>query len=92
MQDKQTLPENWDKFKAAIAKNNIYEIKYFGDKLIWNKYLKQYQLTKIIEIVDSKIERYPELEQLKLDAFNKQLHYDRPLPSSGSSGGKKQSW
>ena len=36
--------------------------------------------------------KYLKQEQLKLDAFNKQLHYNRTMPEIGSSGGRKQSW
>ena len=90
--DKNSINEDWKKFLHASSKNNIGEIKYYGDKLIWNKYLKQNQLTKISEVVAIKIEKYPELEKLKLDAYNKQLHYNRLFPGSGSSGGIKQSW
>lgn len=90
--DKETIHSDWESFLKASSKNNIQELNYYGDKLIWNKYLKQKQLSEITRIVDSKIKVYPELEQLKLNALNKQLHYNRILPTSGSSGGIKQSW
>ena len=61
----------------AEIENNIAEIRNYGSKLIWNKYLNQDQLSKIKEVVENKIERHPELEKLKLDAFNKQFSYDR---------------
>jgi len=78
--DKNSIDEHWKRFQHAIERNNIEEIQYFGDKLVWNKHLKQHQLTTISEVVTDRIERYPQLEQLKLHAFNKQLHYDRALP------------
>ena len=92
VKDRKSIADNWDKFLIASSKNDINDIKYFGDKLVWNKYLKQEQLTKITQVVASKAEEYPELEQLKLDLFNKQLDYNRTLPEIGSSGGIPQSW
>ena len=90
--DKELIDSQWKNFLRAVDKNNISEIISYGDKLIWNKYLKRDQLSKIIEVVKLRIDNYPELEKLKLDAFNKKLDYDRILPSPGSSGGIKQSW
>ena len=87
-----SITRDWDNFLAAASENNIVEIKQYGDKLIWNTSLNQEQLSKITEVVEKNIDDYPELEKLKLDAFNKQLNFDRTLPGSGSSGGIKQSW
>ena len=87
-----SITHDWDNFLAAASENNIVEIKQYGDKLIWNTSLNQEQLSKITEVVEKNIDDYPELEKLKLDAFNKQLNFDRTLPGSGSSGGIKQSW
>ena len=86
--DKENLSQDWITFLKASENSDIQLLIDSGDKLIWNKHLKQNQLTIIIEVVDSEIENNPELKKLKLNAFNKQLHYDRTLPYSGSSGGK----
>ncbi|BDS12405.1 hypothetical protein [Aureispira anguillae] len=56
---------------------NIKQIIYYGDRLLWNQYLKQEYLTKITEVVTSNIEESPELEKIKMAAFNKQLDYNR---------------
>lgn len=33
-----------------------------------------------------------QFESLRLNAYNKQLHYNRPLPEAFSSGGVEQTW
>ncbi|MCF7559766.1 hypothetical protein L3X39_03885 [Sabulilitoribacter multivorans] len=90
--DRKVLDEHWNKFLKSESFNDIKGIAFYGDKLIWNKHLTKGQLEKIIELVNSKVARYSQLEKLKYNAYNKKLHYDRPLPESGSSGGIKQSW
>lgn len=77
------IDQDWEGFLKASASSNINRINLFGGKLIYNKHLKQAQLEKIIEVVDEHFEKFPELEDLKLKAFNKKLHYDRPLPTQG---------
>ena len=83
LKDKKELDPNWSAFIQAVDESNMANIDEYGSKLILNKHLTGTQLTKIIEVVDSNIEDFPELEQLKLNAFNKKLHYDRPLPTQG---------
>jgi len=90
--DKETLNHDWANFKRAIDKNATSQIILFGEKLVWNKYLTRNQLTEMIDVVNQKLERNPQLKELSLDLFNKKLHYDRTLPYPGSSGGIKQSW
>ncbi len=92
MKDKASLEEDWRRFLESVDNDDVDKIRGAGDKLLWNKYLKQKQLTKITEVVKSKIDKHPELKELHLNAFNKQLDYNKTLPESGSSGGIKQSW
>ncbi|WP_415375960.1 hypothetical protein [Patiriisocius sp. Uisw_017] len=37
----------------------IVRIAFNGDKLIWNKYLLSEQLDKIIEVTNSRVEKFP---------------------------------
>lgn len=90
--DKKSIRTDWQLFLKASKSTDIPAMIKLGEKLIWNKYLTQAQLSNIMAVVDFHIEKHPELQKLKLDAYNKQLHYDRILPESGSSGGIKQSW
>lgn len=77
--DRAIIEEDWTLFLEAAKESDILNINKYGDSLIWNKHLKQHQLTRIIEVVEANVETNPELKQLKLNAFNKQLHYDRGL-------------
>jgi hypothetical protein len=90
--DKNSLNYYWQKFLDSESNNDMRGLKFNGEKLIWNKYLKNEQLEKIIDVVNSRVKNYPTLKRLANDAYNKKLHYDRILPQSGSSGGIKQSW
>lgn len=92
LNDKMNLEKDWQRFLKSEYLNDIKGIAFYGDKLIWNKYLLTEQLDKIIDVVNLKVSEFPELKKLENNAFNKKLHYDRPLPYPGSSGGKKQSW
>jgi ATP-dependent Zn protease len=91
MKDKNSLNHYWQKFLESESNNNVRDLKFNGEKLIWNKYLKNEQLEKIIDVVN-RVKNYPTLKKLANDAYNKKLHYDRILPQSGSNGGIKQSW
>jgi len=77
--DKLSLDADWQNFLTASSTEDIEGINNYGDKLIWNKYLKQNQLTQISKVVELNIDKYPELKKLKLNAYNKQLHYNRTL-------------
>jgi len=93
--DKNSIDEIWQKFMEAELNDDLSNIKYFGDKLIWNRHLKKEQLKQLMEIVEkrrSKTFSDGSLDKLANDAFNKKLHHDRIIPRSGSSGGIKQSW
>lgn len=90
--DKKNLDKDWQNFLESESLNDIKGIAFYGNKLIWNKYLLNDQLNKIIDVVNSRVSDNPELKKLENNAFNKRLHYDRILPYPGSSGGKKQSW
>lgn len=92
--DKKSIDIDWQKFVAAESKNDHFNIKLYGNRLIWNKYLKKEQLEKIIEVANTRKTNFPdaELDQLANNVLNKKLHYDRNLYESGSSGGIKQSW
>lgn len=85
--DKNNLDKDWRRFLKSISLNDMKGIASNGDKLIWNKYLKTEQLDKIIEVVNSKLSDFPELKELENNAFNKKLHFNRPLPYLGSSDG-----
>ena len=91
LNDKRNIEKDWQKFLKSESINDIKGIASNGDKLIWNKYLQDKQLDKIIDVVKNKVSDFPELKKLENNAFNKKLHYNRPLPYPGSSGGKKQS-
>nr|WP_321230327.1 hypothetical protein [uncultured Psychroserpens sp.] len=90
--DKIIIEEHWQKFLKADSQNDIEGIKTYADKLVWNKHIETEQLNKIMEAINSRVEKYPEFEKLSNVIFNKNRHLDRPLHYSGSSGGKKQSW
>ena len=92
LNDKNNLEKDWQTFLKYESLNDIKGIAICGDKLIWNRYLLPEQLDAIIDVVKSKVSSFPELKILENNAFNKKLHFDRPLPSPGSSGGIKQSW
>ena len=92
LNDKRNLELDWENFLKSESLNDIKGIAENGDKLIWNKYLLNEQLDKIISVVNLLVSDFPQLEKLKLNAFNKKLHYNRTMPESGSSGGIKQSW
>jgi len=92
IKDRNNLDLDWQMFLKSEDSNDIKRLDYYGNKLIWNKYLQSEQLEKIINVVETRISDYPELKKLENNAYNKKLHYDRIFPSPGSSGGKKQSW
>ena len=92
LNDKKNLEKDWQKFLKSESQNDIMGIASNGDKLIWNKYLLSEQLNKIIEVTNSRVIKFPELKKLANNAYNKKLHYTRTMPTSGSSGGIKQSW
>ena len=69
--DKQTIDETWQKFLKASSAKDIDGLIFYGDKLIWNKFLNQNQLSKMKEIVDTEIVSYPDLKELKLKVLNK---------------------
>ncbi len=89
---KLVYPELWKEFETAV-KNDLYtDIISVGNKLIYNKYLLQEHLTIIHQTAIKLEKEHTQFKSLRLNAYNKQLHYDRPLPEIGSSGGVKQSW
>ncbi len=75
--DKVNLEKDWQKFLKSELLNDRKGIVENGEKLIWNKHLTKEQLQSIITIVNSNINKYPELEELKNLAFNKELNYKR---------------
>ena len=79
---KRILEKDWQSFLKYESLDDIKGIAICGDKLIWNRYLLPEQLDAIIEVVKSKASSFPELKILENNAFNKKLHFDRPLPSS----------
>jgi hypothetical protein len=78
--DKNNLAIDWKNFLKSESQNDIKGIEIYGDKLIWNKYLLNEQLDKIIVVVNSRVANFPELKKLENNAFNKRLHYNRILP------------
>jgi hypothetical protein len=78
--DKNNLAIDWKNFLKSESQNDIKGIEIYGDKLIWNKYLLNEQLDKIIVVVNSRVTNFPELKKLENNAFNKRLHYNRILP------------
>lgn len=77
--DKNNLAIDWKNFLKSESQNNIKGIVTYGDKLIWNKYLLNEQLDKVIDVVNSRVANFPELKKLENNAFNKKLHYNRIL-------------
>ena len=91
-QDKAHLDGDFEQFTIAAAQKDVKQIHEKGRQLIFNKHLKQAQLTYITDEISKWKNHNEAMHKLNLEAFNKQLDYDRPLPSSGISGGKPQSW
>jgi len=79
-QQKENLDEDFEVFKTAIISNDIRLIKKVGNTLVHNKFLKQEQLKFISNEFEQRVDFDEEFKKLSLKAFNKQLHYDRPLP------------
>lgn len=77
IKDQNSIDKDWKLFLKASSKKDIKSIQLYGDKLLWNQYLKQEQLTEITEVIKLNIEQYPELEKIESDIYNKQLDYDR---------------
>ncbi|NVK66247.1 MAG: hypothetical protein HWE22_16770 [Flavobacteriales bacterium] len=89
---KLVYPELWKEFETAVKNGLHTDIISVGNKLIYNKYLRQEHLTIIHQTAIKLEKEHIQFKSLRLNAYNKQLHYDRPLPEIGSSGGVKQSW
>uniref|UniRef100_UPI00404AAC2E hypothetical protein n=1 Tax=Flavobacterium sp. TaxID=239 RepID=UPI00404AAC2E len=79
LRDKNNLKKDWQKFLNSESSNDIKRIAKYGDQLIWNKYLSNDQLHKIIDVVNLRITEFPELKKLENNAFNKKLRYKRTL-------------
>lgn len=90
--DKNCIEDDWQKFLDAVSRNNNDELIRVSEKLIWNKYLKVTHLDIMLKIIENEIEENDKMKELYNKLKNRKLHYDRPLPSPDSSGGKKQSW
>ena len=89
---KKLYPILWKEFEANVTFNAYADILKTGNELVFNKYLSQEHLTIIYELAIELEKRFPEFKSLRLNAYNKQLHYNRPIPSPWSSGGIKQTW
>lgn len=91
---KQSLayPKLWEEFETCKKFNSYNDLLSVGNKLVFNKYLTQNHLDIIHNTALELEEMFPEFESLRLNAYNKQLHYNRTLPQTGSSGGIKQTW
>lgn len=89
---KSEYPIFWQEFERCLKFKDYNGILTVGNKLIFNKYLTQEHLTIIYNLTVELEIKFPEFEELRLRAYNKQLHYDRTLPEVGSSGGIKQTW
>jgi hypothetical protein len=85
-------PKHWEEFETCKKHNEYDDLIIVGNKLIYNKFLSQVHLEIIHSTAVSLEDEFPEFKSLRLNAYNKQLHYRRTLPQSGSSGGIKQSW
>lgn len=90
--DKRSLTLDYKNFVKAVEETNSTKIEEIGSKLVYNKHLKQNQLDFLAEEFEKRKNQNKRFEKLYLDAYNKQLHYARILPESGSSGGIPQSW
>ena len=85
-------PILWQEFEVCIKFKVYNGILSTGNKLVFNKYLSQEHLTIIFNTATELELKLPEFKELRLNAYNKQLHYNRTFPEIGSSGGIKQSW
>ena len=89
---KEAYPKLWDAFKKAVKEKNQLEIIRIGNELIYNTYLLQEHLSIIHKTAIELEKKDAQFESLRLNAYNKQLHYNRPLPGAFSSGGVEQTW
>ena len=89
---KMEYPKLWAEFESSKKLNAYTDLIAVGNKLIYNKNLSQEHLTIIHETAIELEKRFPEFEALRLNAYNKQLDYNRTMPSAWSSGGIKQTW
>jgi hypothetical protein len=85
-------PILWQEFEACIKFKVYNGILLSGNKLVFNKHLSQEHLTIIFKTAAELELKFPEFIELRLNAYNKQLHYNRTFPEVGSSGGIKQTW
>lgn len=85
-------PKLWQEFESCKSSNVYTDLLIIGNKLIYNKYLTQEHLTIIHETAVELETSFSEFESLRLNAYNKQLHYNRTMPEAWSSGGIAQTW
>ena len=69
--DKIIIEEHWQKFLKADSKNDIKSIKKYASKLVWNRHLETEQLNKVMDAVNSRVEKHPEFKKLSNIIFNK---------------------
>ncbi|WP_204346376.1 hypothetical protein [Psychroserpens algicola] len=88
--DASVFDEHWQKFLKADVLNDIEGIKFYGDKLIWNRHIETEHLHRMNRVVTSRLEKHQELKKLSNAIFNKNRHLERPLPVSGNNGGRRK--
>lgn len=90
--DKVVFETHWQSFFKADLLNDIEGILFYGDKLVWNRHIEMEHLNKMMKVINSKANQYPELKKLANKILNKNRHLDRPIPGPGNTGAKKQNW
>ena len=76
----QSFGLDWKLFEKAIAENDIENINRYGVKLVWNAHLKPKHLKIISECVDSRINDFPEMEELNSAVINKKVNWKKQFP------------
>ncbi len=75
--EKKVYPEIWSQFHASVKMGLNEEILCLGNELIHNSSLTQKDLTDIHDIAIELSKKDARLENLRLNAYNKQLYFNR---------------
>ena len=65
-----------EQFKRALAENNVEQINFYGDHIIWNEHLKQEDKRMLYDSLAPIQEQLPELKQLWKDVHYKIHGYE----------------
>ncbi|MFK7787323.1 MAG: hypothetical protein AB8B56_19525, partial [Crocinitomicaceae bacterium] len=70
-------PVLWKEFETCKKFNSYTDLLSVGNKLVFNKHISRAHLDIIHSTAVELEARFPEFESLRLNAYNKQLHYGR---------------